>query len=231
MALAAPQAASAGPAEDFGTVFNDWKADQRITACRYTQTQLENTAFVNQLVPELSYTDFPAQVSAELSRVKAGRCSSSAPNGETPRGENGGPGGTQITPAQPPSQTQRNRSPIGRLRIARVARRGRVARELLRITNEGQIAVHLGGSTIRNARGRRARLPGRLLVQPGQAVTVRLGCKRGRRVPTLSGSTAWACLRAREFFSDRGDVAQLVDRAGVVVSQRGFGRYNGTLSF
>lgn len=233
ISLGAPATASAGPAEDFAAVFNDWKADREITSCRYTRTQLENTDFVARLVSELSYTDFPAQVAAELGRVKAGRCASRTPEGETRGG--GGSGGGRVgdaprLPDRPPTAGERAGSPIGQLRIARVARRGGTSREHVRITNPGSARVHLGGATIRNSRGRRARVPGRLVVRPGGTVTVRLGCSR-RRVPALRGATAWACARGTEFFTDRGDVAQLVDRAGTVVSQRGFGRYRDTLNF
>jgi hypothetical protein len=229
ISLGAPATAAAGPAEDFAAVFNDWKADREVTACRYSRAQLENTDFVARFVSELTYTDFPAQVAAELGRVKAGRCASRTPEGET-RGEGGRAGDAPRLPDRPPTAGERAGSPIGQLRIARVARRGRIAREHVRITNLGSTTVNLAGATIRNSRGRRARVPGRLVVRPGGTVTVRLGCSR-RRVPKLRGATAWACARGTEFFVDRGDVAQLVDRAGSVVSQRGFGRYRDTLNF
>lgn len=226
--LAFPAAASAGPPEDFSAVFEDWRPDGQVEPCRWSQAQLENAAFVTRFVTDLSYSDFPAEVARELGRWKQGRCASDRGGSDTaPRPPSGGttPGRPEMSPARPPSPAARAESAIGALRIVRVGIRGTGRREYVRIVNTGRRTARLAGTTVRNRRRIRVRLPRNLAIRPGRAVTVHMRCARGRRSAVVRGSRVYACLRRRSLFSDRGDVAQLADADATVISQRGSGRY------
>ena len=202
LALAPP--ASAGPTEDYQSVRADWRRDGNITPCRFSEEQLSNARAIADANPDDQYTDFPAEIDRELARVRSGAC-----RGRTP-------------------DTERDASPLAGLRIVRVGATGAAAREFVRVRNTGRRTISLNGATVRNRRGARARLPRGVRVRRGATVTIRLGCLRGRR--TARGRTVYACRRSG-LFADGGDVARLADRQGIVVSQRGFGRYRSTVAF
>ena len=202
--LAVAAAAIAGPDEDYAAIRADWQRDDVITPCRFSEQQLENARRIAESNPDDQYTDFPSQIDRELARIRAGRC-----EGRTP-------------------DVVRERSPLARLQIRSVRPSGGAARESVRIRNRGRSTVRLDGATIRNRRGARARLPRGVRLRRGATLTVRIGCLRGRR--TARGRVAYACRRGA-LFADRGDVARLADRDGVVVSQRGFGRFRSTAAF
>jgi hypothetical protein len=202
-ALAAP--AAADPAQDYQGIRADWTADGVITPCRWSEQQLENARFVSAFVPQDQYTEFPAAIDREIARWRAGRCSGQVPDG------------------------RRASSALASVTIVRVSGRGKAARELVRIRNRGNRTVSLAGATLRNRRGHRVRLP-RIVLRRGQTATVRLGCRRGKR--RVVRTRAWLCYRrAGGLFADRGDVARLADRRGIVVSQRGFGSQRRADSF
>lgn len=203
--LAAP--AAADPFQDYQGIRADWTADGVIVPCRWSEQQLENARSVSALVPEDQYVTFPADVDREIARWRQGRCAGQAPD------------------------DRRAGSPLGAVTIVRVAGRGKAAREYVRIRNRGRRTVSLAGATLRNRTGRRIRLP-RIVLRRGQSVTVRLSCRRGKRRASVVRTRAWLCYRrASGLFADRGDIARLVDRRGVVVSQRGFGSRRGAVSF
>lgn len=227
--LAFPAVASAGPAEDFAAVFGDWRPDGDIDPCRWSQAQLENTVFVTAFVSDLAYSDFPAEVARELGRWKQGRCAPNPTGADSPGGA--GTGNAQVIPARPPSPSARAESPIGGLRIVRVGIRGTARREYVRIVNTGRRTARLAGATIRNGRRVRLRLPRNLTIRAGRAVTVHVRCARGTRRAVVRGSRVYACSSRRSLFADRGDIAQLADRSGTVISQRGSGRHGGARRF
>ncbi|MEX2194723.1 MAG: hypothetical protein WD844_05505 [Thermoleophilaceae bacterium] len=227
--LAFPAAASAGPAEDFAAVFEDWRPDGEVSPCRWSQPQLENTVFVTGFVADLAYSDFPAEVARELGRWKQGRCAPQRTDAGAP--DRGRSPGTVVTPARPPSPAARAESPIGALRIVRVRIRGNARREYVRIANTGRRTARLSGATIRNGRRLRLRLPRSLTIRGGRAVTVYVRCARGTRRAVVRGSRVYACSRRRSLFADRGDIAKLADGRGTVISQRGSGRNSGARRF
>ena len=203
-ALAFSPSAAAGPSEDYQVVRADWQRDGNITPCRFSEEQLSNARAISDSNPDDQYTDFPAEIDRELARIRSGGCS-----GRTP-------------------DVERDVSPLAGLRILSVGSRGAATREYVRVRNRSRRTISLNGATVRNRRGSRARLPRGVRVRRGQTITIRIGCLRGRR--TARGSTVYACRRAA-LFTDSGDVARLADRDGVVVSQRGFGRYRNTVAF
>jgi hypothetical protein len=203
-ALAFAPPAVAGPTEDYQAVRADWQRDGNITPCRFSEEQLTNARAIADTNPDDQYTAFPAEIDRELARVRSGAC-----RGRTP-------------------DSERDASPLAGLRIVGVGSRGDQAREFVRIRNTSRRSISLNGATVRNRRGSRARLPRGARVRRGQTVTIRIGCFRGRR--TVRGRTVYACRRSA-LLTDSGDVARLADRDGLVVSQRGFGRYRSTVSF
>lgn len=203
-ALALAPAAVAGPTEDYQAVRADWQRDGNITPCRFSEEQLANARAIADANPDDQYTAFPAEIDRELARVRSGAC-----RGRTP-------------------DSERDASALAGLRIVRVGSRGDAAREFVRVRNTSRRTISLNGATVRNRRGSRARLPRGVRVRRGQSVTIRIGCLRGRR--TARARTVYACRRGA-LFTDSGDVARLADRRGVVVSQRGFGRFRSTASF
>lgn len=203
--LGAP-AAFAGQADDFEMVRADWQRDGTITPCRFSEEELRNAKAVAEGNPDLAYTSFPSEVDRELTRRGSRACA-----GRTP-------------------DSVRRTSPLARVRIVAVSGRGRASRESLRITNGGRRTVSLGGASLRNRSGGLVRLPRGLRLRAGRTLTVRIGCAPGQRRPSFRGSRAFACSR-RALFADSGDVARLVDRRRVAVSQRGFGRFRRAARF
>jgi hypothetical protein len=202
--LALPSPAAAGPAEDYQAVRADWQRDGSITPCRFSEEELANARAIADANPDDQYTGFPDAIDRELARRRSGGC-----EGRTP-------------------DSVRDRSALAGLRIVRVVARGGVRRERVRVRNTSRRTVSLNGATLRNRRGSRAVLPRGVRLTPGNSITIRIRCRRGRRV--ASGQSVYACRRSA-LLADGGDVARLVDRRGVVVSQRGFGRYRSTVSF
>jgi hypothetical protein len=106
--------------------------------------------------------------------------------------------------ARPPSKRKLAKSAIRAVRIGRIRPRGR---ESVVVTNRGKRTVSLAGASLRDRRGHRVRLRGSL--RPGAS----------RRV------------HSRGVWDDGGDVVKLTDRKGLVVRQRGFGRWARVVRF
>jgi hypothetical protein len=123
---------------------------------------------------------------------------------------------------------RREASPLYGLRITGVRGRGGASRESVMIRNTADRTLRLDRSTLRNRRGVKVALPRGIKVRAGRSVTVSLGCAGGR--PRVRGGRVLAC-SGKALFADAGDVAKLADRRGVVVSQRGFGRYRRARTF
>jgi hypothetical protein len=203
VAVAAVPPASAGtPEEDFAAVYGDWEGDQRITPCRFREPQLQNAYDVATSDPDLIYTGFPSAVERELARWRSGGCAA----------------------------VLRDRSPLAGVQVARVRGAGRAARETVVLRNTTGSTKRLDGARLRNGRGRSVALPRGIRLAAGRSLTVTIGCPAGRRRAGARGSRAWTCSR-RELLADGGDVVRLLDRAGVVVSQRGFGSRSGVRAF
>src|SRR5881392_579613 len=68
---AAPAAAT--PQSDFNAVYGDWKKDQVITPCAWSQAQLQNAYDVARSNPDFQYeTGFVDDTQAEMNRWKTG---------------------------------------------------------------------------------------------------------------------------------------------------------------
>lgn len=198
-ALAAPPALGAEQ-DDFNAVYRDWREDRRITPCRWSQAQLDNADRVASGSPDFQYsTDFQDDVRREIARWRSGGCAGVSP------------------------QVVRSKSPLRGVRIVAVSGRGDASREVVRIRNTTRKTVALTGATLRSRTGKRAAFPARFRLASGKTARVAVGCGRGRRAG-FRGLNVFLCRRAA-LFADRGDAARLADARGVLVSQRGFGRY------
>jgi hypothetical protein len=204
--LAATGTAPADQAGDYERIRTDWERDGTITPCAYSEQELENAKAVAASNPDDAYTDFPAQLDRELARRRSGAC-----GGRTP-------------------ESLRRRSVLRDIRIVRVSGTGDARRESVLIRNTGRRTVSLRGATLRNRTGARARFPPEMRLARGRSARVRVGCAAGYRSASVEGRTAWLC-RRRPLLRDSGDVARLADRGGIVVSQRGFGRYRRVPAF
>jgi lamin tail-like protein len=120
-------AAAAGPAEDYTAVANDYKGDQDVTACRFTQQQLENAR--SQIPPDVdAYAPgFRTEINKEITRWKTGGCA----------GGGGGGGGSTVD-----------------LRIVKVRYKGK---ESVTIKNVGPAKVNLRKYTLRDRSGHKLR--------------------------------------------------------------------------
>lgn len=200
-AVPAP-AGSAAPADDYRAVFDDWRGDQDVTACRFSRTRLANARDVARSVgdPDSYAPGFREEVERELARHAKGGCRGVAPE---------------------PPESQRARSPLRRVRIVRVLARGGSG-ESVTIRNSGSRRVSLAQASLRDLRGARLQLPRGTMLHGRRSLRVVTGCARGASRPVRRGPSLFAC-RRRGLWDDRGDVVKLVDPSGIVVAQSGYG--------
>jgi hypothetical protein len=191
--------AFAGEQEDFRAVYDDWRPDKDVTACAFSQRQLENARKVASENPEFTYlTEFTDEVDREIARWKARGCAGVAP------------------------VAQRKKSPLSGARIVRVAGKGRAAREWVKVRNTTKKTLVFRGASLRNSKRSRARFPRTFKLKRGKTGLVRVACAAKRKRAYARGTKVWLC-RRKPLFADRGDAARLADAKGTLVSQRGFG--------
>lgn len=192
-------AASGSPQSDFNAVYGDWKPDHKITACKFSQRELQSAYDVATGNPDFQYeTGFRDDVQREIARWKAGGCAGVSP------------------------LSKRKTSPLYGARIVRVHGRGKAAAEYVKIKNRGKRTLSFKKATLRNRKRGRATFPARFKLRRGKTALVRVGCARGKGRASFKGTRVWLCHRS-PLFSDSGDVARLVDAKGIAVSQRGYG--------
>ena len=191
--------AAATPQDDFQAVYADWKPDGDVTACKFTQQQLQNAYDVANGNPDFQYNSgFQDEVQTEISRWKAGGCAGVSP------------------------VTQRRVSPLNGAKIVKVQGRGKVAREYVKIKNRSKKTLSFRKATLRNRGRGKAAFPARFKLKPGKTALVRVGCAKHKRKASFKGTRVWLCKR-KPLFRDKGDAARLADAKGVVVSQYGYG--------
>jgi hypothetical protein len=191
--------AYAGEQQDFQAVYDDWKPDKDVTACAFTQRQLENARKVASENPEFTYlTEFTDEVDREIARWKAGRCAGVSP------------------------VVKRKVSALKGARIVKVSGKGGAAREWVRVKNTTKKTLAFAGATLRSSKRSRARFPRAFKLKRGKTALVRVGCAAGRKRASAKGLKVWLC-RRKPLFADRGDAARLADAKGTFVSQRGYG--------
>lgn len=191
--------ALATPQDDFQAVYADWKPDGDVTACAFSQQQLQNALDVANGSPDFQYNSgFQDEVQVEIDRWKAGGCAGVSP------------------------VTKRRISPLNGARIMKVAGRGKAAKEYVKIKNRTRKTIRFRKATLRNKGRGRATFPAKFKLRARKTAVVRLGCAPHKRKAYAKGTKVWLCKRG-QLFADRGDAARLADAKGIVVSQRGFG--------
>jgi hypothetical protein len=200
--LALAGSAMASPQSDFDAVYGDWKTDLTISACKWSEPQLQNAYKVANSNPDFQYeTRFSDGLQTEIKRWKNGGCSGVAPI------------------------SKRRTSPLSGARIVSVNGRGGARTEVVKIRNGTRKTISFRKATVRNIRsGKRNRsvFPARFKLAKGRTATVHMGCAKGKRHASFKARTVWLCRRAA-MFRDKGDAARLADAKAIVVSQRGYG--------
>src|SRR3954453_6284619 len=192
--------AAATPEDDFQAVYADWKGDGDVTACRFTQQQLENAYNVANGNPDFQYNSgFQDEVQREISRWKAGGCAGVSP------------------------VSVRKASPLNGAKIVKVAGRGKAGREYVKIKNRTKKTLSFRKATLRNRGRTKATFPAKFKLKKGKTALVRVGCAPHKRKASFKGTKVWLCKRRGQLFRDKGDAARLADAKGTVVSQYGFG--------
>ncbi|MCA1682709.1 MAG: lamin tail domain-containing protein [Actinobacteria bacterium] len=106
----------------------------------------------------------------------------------------------------------------GGIKIVKANGKGGVRMESVTLKNAGSSQVNLGGYSLRDRAGKKLHL-GSVKLAKGRTLRVITGCAKGRHKPSRSGSRYYAC-RTKEFFSDKGDVAELLNKSGTVLARR-----------
>jgi hypothetical protein len=199
-----PAGGSGSDQADFQLVFRDWRPDGRVTPCAFTRPQLRSALNVAAQVGDFdAYAPgFRDNVLLEIRRIDGGGCA--------------------------------GLSKQSKLKIRRIkgkVRKGRSPkREYVTIRNAGNAGAALKGITLRDKKGNRIRLPGKFTLKAGRSLRVATRCFPGRRRALRRGSRFFAC-KKRQIWNDRGDVVKIVNPQGVVLAQRGFGRFKGVSRF
>ena len=191
---------------DFQAVYRDWRTDKNITTCGFTRAQLVNARNEADKTPDIeTYAPgFRDEVTLEIRRWDTGGCK-----------------GVATSPVDP----RRATSPIGGFRIKKIRPRGGARKESVVLKNTAATA-NLRGATLRDRAGHRLRLPRRSSIRRNRSIRVFTGCKKGskRKRAFRKGRRIYGC-KKRQLWNAGGDVVKLVDTDGVVISQRGYGRY------
>jgi hypothetical protein len=198
-----PSGGSANPERDFQRVFRDWQPDGVVTPCAFTRRELQSALNVAAQVGDFdAYAPgFRDAVRREIQRIDAGGCAGLG-----------------------------KRSKLRIKRIRGKVRPGRSKkREYVVIRNAGTAAAGLQGVTLRDKAGKRIRLP-RFTLRPKRSLRVNTRCLAKRKRPARRGHRFFAC-RKRQLWNDRGDVVKIVNPQGLVLAQRGFGRFKGVPRF
>lgn len=207
VALAWVLPAQAGPQEDFDRVYADWKPDNDVTACAFSQAELQSAYDVATGSPDFQYsTAFTDEVQREIARWRSGGCSGVAP------------------------LSARRVSPIHGARLTAVRGRGNTGKEYVKVKNTGKKTIPFKKASVRNLKKQKAVFPATFKLKPGKTAVVRMSCAKGKRRASFKGLRVNLC-RKSQLFKDRGDAARLADPKGTVVSQRAYGTETRRLSY
>jgi hypothetical protein len=185
--------AGASPASDFAAVIKDYRSDRDITPCLFTQAQLESAR--TQLGPDANayVPGLGVEIGREVKRWKDGDCS--------------------------PKRVAAARGPD--VRIVKIASKGAARKESVTLRNYGSKTVNLRGYVLRDA-GDHAIKFKKTTIKPKRSLVVVTGCRKGARKAVRKGTRYYAC-RSKEVWDDAGDVVQLVNAKGGLLSQKTYG--------
>jgi hypothetical protein len=107
------------------------------------------------------------------------------------------------------------------VRIVRIHARGGPKKESVTLKNFGRATVSLRRFVLRDADDHAIRFK-KTTIKPGRSIVVVTGCRRGHSGALRKGSRYYAC-RKTQFWDDAGDVVELVNPKGALVSRKRYG--------
>lgn len=185
--------AGASPAADFAAIVKDFTRDRDVTPCLFTRAQLEGARA--QLGPDANAyaPGLGDELSREIRRWRDGGCT-----------------------------TRRVAAALGGdVRIVKVSAKGAARRESVTLRNYGSKAVSLRGWILRDAADHQIKFK-KTTLKAKRRVVVVTGCRRGSRKALRKGTRYYAC-RSTEFWDDAGDVVELVNAKGGLLSKKAYG--------
>jgi hypothetical protein len=185
--------AGASPAADFNAIVKDFTSDQKMTPCLFTQAQLESARA--QLGPDANAyaPGLGVAIGREIKRWKDGDCS--VKRVSAARGAD--------------------------VRIVKVKAKGGARSESVTLRNYGAKTVSLKGFVLRDAGDHTIKFI-KTTIKPKRSVVVVTGCRKGTKKAVRKGSRYYAC-RSKEFWDDAGDVVELVNAKGGLLSMKAYG--------
>ena len=108
-----------------------------------------------------------------------------------------------------------------KLQIVKIKPEGDAAQESVTIRNRGRKAVNLRNYVLRDSAGHAIRF-GKTKLKGRRQLIVITGCRPRARKASRKGSRYYAC-RQTEFWDDGGDVVELVNSVGSLLSTKSFG--------
>lgn len=183
----------ASPAADFNAIVTDFTRDQKITPCLFTLAQLESARA--QLGPDANAyaPGLSVAINREIKRWNDGDCSSK-----------------RIAAAKGAD-----------VRIVKVTSKGGVRSESVTLRNYGAKTVSLKGYLLRDAADHTIKFI-KTTIKPKRSVVVVTGCRKGSKKAVRKGTRYYAC-RSKEFWDDAGDVVELLNAKGGLLSTKTYG--------
>jgi hypothetical protein len=190
-AAALPGSVAGSAASDLDAIVKDYRADSDVTPCLFTKKQLENAKGLLTADFNTYEPQFKAELNREIKRWTDGGCS-------------GGTGG--------------GGSASSGLQIVKAKGKGAARKESVTLKNSGKKTVNLRGYALRNKAHKKLRLT-TFSLRKGKTVRVITGCARGKHKSSSTSSRYYAC-RSKQFWSDSGDVVELLNKTGTVAARR-----------
>lgn len=183
----------ASPASDFNAIVRDFQSGRDITPCLFSLAQLDSARA--QLGPDgNAYAPgLGVAISREIKRWKDGDCSRK-----------------RVAAAKGAD-----------VRIVKVTSKGGVKKESVTLRNYGTKTVSLKGYVLRDAADHAIKFI-KTTIKPKRSVVVVTGCRSGSRKAVRKGTRYYAC-RKTEFWDDAGDVVELVNAKGGLLSAKSYG--------
>ncbi len=183
----------ASPASDFAAIIKDYTGDRDVTPCLFTQAQLERARAELGADANAYSPGLFTEIGNEIKRWKDGGCT--AKRVAAARGAD--------------------------VRITKVKAKGAAAKEYVTVRNYSRKAVSLRGYMLRDAGDHVIKLR-KTSLKSKRSLTIVTGCRKGSKKPVRKGTRYYAC-RSKELWDDAGDVVELVNAKGGLLSLKTYG--------
>lgn len=107
------------------------------------------------------------------------------------------------------------------LRIVKVQPKGGAKKESVTIRNTGRKAIKLKGYALRDAADHKLAFK-KTTLKAGASLRVVTGCRKGSKRAVRKGTRYYAC-RTKQFWDDAGDIVELVNPKGGLLSRKAYG--------